>query len=281
VRVLLDGHGGDEVAPAGGGRLNELAAQGRWIKLWHVLDSRLLHGERKLPAYWTFVKAYSPMRRVVRLVRSIRRRLGIVPERPDPLTHWINPDFAGQVGGAARPARQNNRPPGQRVTEQSLQYELLTGPLQSCAFELLDRTAAAAGIEARFAFWDRRLVEFCLSLDPAEKLDEGWGRLILRRAMEGILPPEVQWRRQKFDFTKHLARSIVRDHTQLVMQTLENQDGLIGSYVDLSAARAMMNRLIETVAQPDGYEVQVIFRIIVLAFWLRRQHKPALAHALA
>jgi len=282
VRILLDGHGGDEVAPVGGGRLDELAAQGRWIELWHVLNGALLqNGEKKLIVYWKFFRHYSSLRRFVRIVRSARRRLGLSRERPDRFNTCINPAFAARTEGAARSAKQKARQPGQPVTEQLLHHEALMGPLQSCAFEILDRTAAAAGVEARYPFWDRRLVEFCLSLEPAEKLNKGWGRLILRRAMEGILPAPVQWRRGKFDFTRHIAISIVRDHTDLVIQTLSDPRSRLGDYVDLHAARLIMDRLTESVAQPNGYEVQAIFRIMVLAFWLKHQHKPAPAIAMA
>ncbi len=282
VRILLDGHGGDEVAPVGGGRLDELAAQGRWIELWHVLNGALLqNGEKKPIVYWKFFRHYSSLRRFLRIVRSAGRRLGLARKRPHPFNTCINPAFAARTEGAARSPKQNARQPGQAVTEQLLHYETLTGPLQSCAFEILDRTAAAAGVEARYPFWDKRLVEFCLSLEPAEKLNDGWGRLILRRAMEGVIPHLVQWRRLKFDFTRHIATSIIRDHSDLVMLTLTEPNTALGDYVDLPAARLMMERLQASVAQPNGYEVQAIFRIMVLAFWLKQQHKRAPAAVLA
>jgi asparagine synthase (glutamine-hydrolysing) len=281
VRILLDGHGGDEVAPVGGARLYELAAQGSWLALWYALDGALVYdGQSKLLAYWRVLSHYRPLRRLVRFRRSIRRRLGLAPAQPDPFTVCINRKFAAQTGVVARSRKRNTRQAGQAVTEQSIHYAMVTGPLQSYAFEILDRTAAAAGVEARYPFWDKRLVEFCISLDPAEKLNNGWGRLIMRRAMEGILPPTVQWRRFKFDFTSHIATSIVRDHSDLVLRTLEDGRNGLGDYVDLPAVRLMMDRLKTSISRANGYEVQAIFRTMVLAFWLKNQIHLAPANAL-
>ena len=49
----------------------------------------------------------------------------------------------------------------------------------------------ASSIEARVPFLDPRLVEFCLALDPEEKLKDGLVKSVLRRAMRGTVPDEV------------------------------------------------------------------------------------------
>jgi hypothetical protein len=60
--------------------------------------------------------------------------------------------------------------------------------------EILDYASGVFSIEMRYPFWDKRMIEFCLSLPPEQKIKKGWTRMIMRRAMEGILPPEIQWR---------------------------------------------------------------------------------------
>ena len=37
-------------------------------------------------------------------------------------------------------------------------------------------------------------MEFCLALPAEQKIQRGWTRLIMRRALSGILPAEVHWR---------------------------------------------------------------------------------------
>ena len=63
-----------------------------------------------------------------------------------------------------------------------------------------DRDSMASSIEARVPLLDHRLVEFAMSLRPQVKIHDGWTKYCLRQAMEGILPSEVQWRRDKLGF---------------------------------------------------------------------------------
>jgi asparagine synthase (glutamine-hydrolysing) len=52
---------------------------------------------------------------------------------------------------------------------------------------------AEHGIEYRYPFLDRRVIDFAFSLPPEMFLHEGWERYLFRVAMEGILPDEVRW----------------------------------------------------------------------------------------
>lgn len=55
----------------------------------------------------------------------------------------------------------------------------------------VDRASMAVSLEVRPPFLDHRLVELALSLDPAQLRRAGRGKWILRRALEGRVPPEV------------------------------------------------------------------------------------------
>jgi hypothetical protein len=55
--------------------------------------------------------------------------------------------------------------------------------------------------------------------------------------MDSILPAAVQWRRDKFDFTPHLARGMLAHHRSLLDSVLSEDTGDIGRYVDLGAVR--------------------------------------------
>ena len=73
-------------------------------------------------------------------------------------------------------------------TERENHYRKLTWGVMPFTLEVLERAAAAFGIEPRFPFWDKRLVEFCLALPPQQKVHGGWTRIVLRRALADILP---------------------------------------------------------------------------------------------
>jgi asparagine synthase (glutamine-hydrolysing) len=60
-----------------------------------------------------------------------------------------------------------------------------------------DRMAMAHGIEGRFPFLDHRLVEFAASLGPQQKLKGLDEKHLLRKAAEGLLPPQIAERRKQ------------------------------------------------------------------------------------
>ena len=146
----------------------------------------------------------------------------------------------------------------------------VSGGLVSHAFEVLDKAAANFGVEPRYPFWDKPLVEFCLALPGEEKLKSGWGRSVLRRAMEGILPPAVQWRRDKIDFKSNLVEGIMNNHRPLLERVLGPEGDRIAPYVNLPAVTAAYGRLVNDPAGAKLDDIQQIWRSVSLSLWLRQ-----------
>jgi len=69
---------------------------------------------------------------------------------------------------------------------------------------------AAFGLEVRDPTADIRLLEYCLSVPGEQDTLGGGERMLIRRAMEGLLPTEVQWNkirgRQAADVALRLLR---------------------------------------------------------------------------
>jgi len=63
-----------------------------------------------------------------------------------------------------------------------------------------DRLSMAFSIESRVPFLDHRLVELAFALPDATKVHAGWSKYALRRALDGLLPASVVWRRDKKGF---------------------------------------------------------------------------------
>jgi len=55
----------------------------------------------------------------------------------------------------------------------------------------------ALGIETRQPFLDEDFVRFALEISPELKVQDGVGKYILRKSFEGLLPPEIVWRRKE------------------------------------------------------------------------------------
>jgi asparagine synthase (glutamine-hydrolysing) len=63
-----------------------------------------------------------------------------------------------------------------------------------------DRLSMAFSLESRVPFLDHRLVELAFALPDAVKRSAGWSKYGLRRALDGLLPRDVVWRRDKKGF---------------------------------------------------------------------------------
>lgn len=273
VDVLLDGHGGDEVVSHGYGRLDDLARSGSWIALWRETAAAADNYGRPTAA---LVRSIARRHRGVdaKLVSLLLRSLSRGETARAPLPHLLGRDFLR----ACRPARSEPACPPD-AGEAARHLATLADPLQPYAFEVLAQVYRSAGIEARFPFWDRSLVEFCTGLPGVAKLAGGWSRLVLREAMDGIIPEAVRTRRDKVDFAYHLASGMVRHHDAMIRDLLAESGaaGGIGGYVDLPAARAAYEELARDPAGTPGPKVQQIWRIVTLAIWLRTNPAASLA----
>ena len=63
-----------------------------------------------------------------------------------------------------------------------------------------DRMSMSQSVEVRLPFLDYRLVELLARVHPSEKFEGGWTKAIFRKAIAGLVPREIQYRRDKKGF---------------------------------------------------------------------------------
>ena len=136
------------------------------------------------------------------------------------------------------------------------------------AMEICDKTAVPRSIEPRYPFFDRRLMEFCLAIPLDQKFKQGYARLVLRRAMEGILPPEVQWRVSKAKLGSNFQRNLLDRNSQTLAKVMQNSSQ-IEPYVDMSKLKAVYNRY-AVEKQPQPGDDICMLNAATLALWLDR-----------
>ncbi|MET2829100.1 lasso peptide isopeptide bond-forming cyclase [Mesorhizobium shangrilense] len=277
IKVLLDGHGGDEVVSQGYGYLHELAIARRWMDLWREMrGDAVLFGDETLEIYFKFLTVYGPAWRIAKLRETAKRAMNKLWPRSPRIAQrpsWlglINPDLARRTDIVGRFHRSGAMPPSMRSTEALTHRWILSNGLVPHAFEVLDKAAANFGVEPRYPFWDKPLVEFCLSLPGEQKLHQGFGRHVLRRAMEGVLPPAVQWRRDKIDFKSNLVSGMLRNHRSLLNSLLVSDASLIEPYVNLPEVTAAYDRISRLPDQATLPDVQYVWRSASLSLWLRQ-----------
>jgi asparagine synthase (glutamine-hydrolysing) len=283
IETVLHGHGGDEVISQGYGRLKELARAGQWRHLarelrgaaqiagnstWYALfgmyvERFKIHPAAQRSALWARVAR--------KVIHVARRRFGSDNSSRVSRRAWnqlVDPDFAADIDleGRVRSARKAD--PRRALDEAERHARVLAGPRQAHALETIARTGRHFGVETVFPFWDIDLVEYCLSLPSDQKMREGWGRWILRRSMEGRLPPSVQWRRDKTDFTDNLRHGLVQEKNQL-NDLLLDDEGVAKEYLQTSVIQDLRSTF---VADPDDCtpsDLFVLWRVAVLIAWLR------------
>jgi asparagine synthase (glutamine-hydrolysing) len=265
VRVFLDGVDGDTTVSHGLGHLTDLARAGRWFRFWN-----------EAKALSTRYPAGYPLRSVVRQfgIRAllpgpaIRAWKALRPEsaHAEDVQPVISRPFAEQLGvGHLLRGRRNNptTSSGQRRSHQ----EGLTSPLIPYTLELADSSSAAFGLEARYPFFDRRLIEFCLSLPGEQKLHEGWTRMVMRRGMADILPPAVQWRIDKADLSANFLRSLFEKDRALIEDVVFSQGGQLQNYVDASAVQGAFRRWSSHPLERQR-DALTLYSVTALALWL-------------
>ena len=299
VRVLLDGFDGDSVVSHGFGRLAGLARARQWDVLDHEIRAFSAHHEKApalalhqfvLPELARLARRIRPMAwyRMAREVtgrfglsrREIALRFGVLPLLPASLrrvSRMLKPNLTADrdvlVPDLARTMRRHRRE-AERTRRRSLaereeHVKGLAHPLFQLTLEIADKAATAFGVEPRYPFFDRRLIEFCVGLPESQKFDGGWPRLLFRRAMEGILPREIQWRSSKANLGPNFHR---RFQTIDLAEREAFDETVLLPYVQVDKLGEMLRRY-RGARESDRTTAHatLLFRAAILEMWLDQQ----------
>lgn len=262
VRVLLNGLDGDTTVSHGIAYLTELASEGRLGTVFGEINGLSEHFKQ---TRWKFLRSYcigplvpKPMKQVWRILHG-RNHLGWK------LNEIINPDFAKRVGIRNRVRTLREKTAQSVRTEREDHYRRLTYGGIAVTLEIGDKAAAAYPLEFRYPFFDRRLIEFCLALPPIQKIDQGWTRLIMRRAMTDILPKEIQWRGGKSDLSPNFNRALLIFERERLEKMIWGGVKVIENYIDISALQTTYKRFVSKGSHDDAV---FVWNAVNLALWI-------------
>ena len=255
VRVFLDGLDGDTTLWQTPAYLADLLRRGRFRRLWR--DTRTLAERLGQPSLSFFLR-YA-LRPLVPL-----RALRPTPLRAQP--DLIAPAFARRVELDDRVRTLlAARGPESRDLRDEHRARLDSGLVP---FVLEVAAAAAFGLEPRYPFFDRRLVEFCLALPAEQKLSGGWTRVVLRRALAGVVPDAVRWRPRKSDLSPAFTRGLVSYERNQLDDIVFTDPAVVEPFVDVERLRVTWSRCLQSA---DSDDVLAVWRVATLALWLRRK----------
>jgi len=296
VRVLLDGLDGDSVVSYGHEYLGKLLREERWEEFLTIAEA--LEERERVPT-WRYADHYG-MPHLKKLAeqgdwRRFRRQASFFIDELEfsrkriylqqGLKHAL-PDAVLRMWRAVRGKDGSQEAPSlirkdfaRRVQEESTssngealdlgqRWEAITNGIWQAVMEMDDVPAAVHHVEPRSPFFDRRLIEFCVAMPRGQSLKGGWTRSILRRAMEGVLPPEIQWRTRKSNATPGFVRGLLRGDRDKLERAVQDEAGVLRAYVDMDVLQSAFGAFMEDPLNAQGASMDV-FSATTLYFWLR------------
>lgn len=303
VRVLLDGLDGDTAVHHGVARLAELAAAGQWAVF--AAEAKAIAKHENLPSVPFMIKQYGmpyltqlakrgKWGRFIRETAAFAEQFGIkrsqamwycgpVPLALDPIRNFwnafrsphgyqqgvneiINPAFAERISlyDNFEAMMEHRAMLPQTSREEHLMF--LKSGLIPYAFELADKASMAFSIDNRHPFTDRRLIEFCVALPPEQKLQRGWSRMILRRALAGTIPESIRWRGGKTSNSTAVTAGILRFGTEILEEVIVRNPGSLRNFVDINSLNQTYRRYLSRKRPRDE---MIVWNAAILALWLR------------
>jgi asparagine synthase (glutamine-hydrolysing) len=230
VPVILDGFGGDSVVSYGLFYLAELAQRGRWLRL--ASQIRAVNRTQWIDPR-SMLRTFVVEPSVPRWLRAARRSvLGRTARLPAPT--FVAPELARRTAlldrfeafWHSRPAPRGERDHHLADIERHLPASII------------ERSAAAFGVEVRFPYLDRRVIGYCLAVPPEQKIENGVTRMVARRALAGLLTPAVAARAGKAGPATNLVRNLLEvDRPALDELLLGPAAERASPYLDLPALR--------------------------------------------
>ena len=278
---MLDGFDGDTTISHGTGLLRELAEAKRWgtlIKEGREGTPNILitfQPGRLFGQQLNYTVCTLEREKAVKLVRRVsgglRNRSNRLLGNTEPqLNDFLNLDFFRRIGfeeHRATARKKNKHRPV--LNERDNHYRRFGEAGIQNTLESLNRIGGAFSIDTRFPFWDKRLAEFCLSLPAEQKLHDGWNRIVMRRAMENILPRAVQWRGGKVDMSHGLKYGMWTFERERIRNVIEKNSDLIEGYVNVDVLQQAYQRFMKQKA--TDVDMLAIWKSVSLALWLQQR----------
>ena len=233
---MLDGQYG-EFGPTTRGQNHylELATQLHWNQLFSEIRAVPEEGARSSPT--------SGLRLLASDCRAYLSQLRRSPKAPIIL---LTREFS--LESDAKPKRFELRPSQRRY-----QAEMLRMIMDKHATRL--SAATVTQVRVSYPMADRRVIEFCLAAPGRMKVRGGYPRYLIRRALEGVLPKKIQWRKTKMPFSPdyylryNRQLPIAREFVNSIragdpVRTIVDVDQLSKLMVEVNAAKSSWEALI-------------------------------------
>jgi asparagine synthase (glutamine-hydrolysing) len=145
-------------------------------------------------------------------------------------------------------------------------------PGKSYIGALGQENGAGYTLELRDPTGDKRILEFCLGIPDEQYCRNGQNRWLIRRAMEGLLPPLVRWNTRRGFQAADIGRRILDSQEEIVgvLAQLERSD-LARHYLELPVMQQVL-RSLQTSIDPQNTDASdsILLRGLMAGLFLLR-----------
>ncbi len=241
IRVALSGFGGDLlVSHKGNFVFYQLITQGKFAKAIDLLKQARHSDSSYLQTIKTDYIAYTAWHKYYAAYKNKGR------------TNWrihtpLTETFAGKYMQAIDFTLPKDQAIWMRQYISSGQAGRLLGNFTN--------SFAAYNMEAATPLLDKNIMDFMLDVPISQFRMGGAKRSLLRRAMEGVLPPEIQWRNDKQPYAPDYISRILQEKEPIntLMRTVKA--GPVMTYIDPSRITDALNTLQATTGMADGKDI--------------------------
>ena len=274
IRVLLDGFDGDSTVSHGYEDFAQFAKRRKLISL--IKEAVLLNKQNPHP-FHSFrnlvlknALSYALPFNLIKVRNSLRikKRKKSLKEFNDLQWKIIDSDFKEKYRLEERSKHYWNSTYPENSTYIENRWAGLTSGFFSTQLERAETSAQAFSIEMRYPFFDRRLVDFCIALPPGQRMHNGWTRGILRYALSGFLPEEVQWRTNKANLSGGAKLNLVKYGLSDLENLVSDKNTLLKAYINIENLKAIYQRFKEKPLSNFG-DSFILSIILFLSEWLR------------
>lgn len=251
VDVLLSGFGGDEAITSKiGNYCEELAQNGQWQKLKQELKKK---NNNNFQYYKSYTK-YLLKIRFTKIYNFLKKENPITPWKEKKFeTLAINKDFENAFNIKSRYLNLFTHECWKSTQE--INIERITHSHVSQRLEYCNSFARKYGIEYRYPFLDKNLIEFYLSIPLRLKLNCSAKRCVIRESLKGLLPDTIRLRTDKSGSTipSVFARMIQDKHliAEIIKQAKSNR--IITKFIDLNQFEIWFESLCKLSKEQNPY----------------------------
>jgi asparagine synthase (glutamine-hydrolysing) len=125
-----------------------------------------------------------------------------------------------------------------------------------------DQMSMACSIESRVPFLDHEFAAFATTVPDNLKIRKGAGKYILKKAVEGLLPNDIIYRR-KMGFPTPLRDWLRDERAGSLFMRLTDRRGFLAQYIDPDAVQGLVDR------HRSGFEdgTERLWRLINFQIW--------------